>query len=69
MFEITFANLARFKYVFMFSENKPKYLFRCDKCNMILSTEFEDEKDVDDVKEDKILLECPCGGMCFVLRD
>lgn len=53
----------------MFSENKPKYLFRCDKCNMILSTEFEDEKDVDDVKEDKILLECPCGGMCFVLRD
>lgn len=31
--------------------------------------DFESKKDIEDVKEDKILLECPCGGMCFVLRD
>ena len=53
----------------MFFDKKTKYLFKCDTCNMILSADFEDPKDLEDLKEDKILLECPCGGICCPLRD
>jgi hypothetical protein len=48
---------------------KRKFLFRCDKCGTILSVEFEDEEDIKRVQEDKIVLECPCGDYCSVLRD
>lgn len=53
----------------MDSDKKIKFLFRCDTCQMIISTEFETDKDIQDVREDKILLECPCGGICLPLRD
>ena len=46
-----------------------KFLFRCDVCLMILSVDFEDEEDLESVQDDKIELECPCGGKCKVLRD
>jgi len=37
---------------------------------MIVSVEFEDSEEIDKVKEDKLVLECPCGqGRCKVLRD
>ena len=53
----------------MFQDNsKQKFLFRCDACKMIVAAEFEEE-DVEDVREDKVVLECPCGGQSHYLRD
>ena len=53
----------------MFSISR-KFLFRCDHCEMILSVEFQDEEDLQNIQEDKMVLECPCEeGHCFVLRD
>ena len=53
----------------MFEDNaKHKFLFRCEVCKMIVSAEFEEE-DSEDVREDKVILECPCGGQSCYLRD
>ena len=46
-----------------------KFLFRCDACQMILSVDFEDEEDLEAIQENKIELECPCGGKSKILRD
>jgi len=46
-----------------------KFLFKCEECEVILSVEFDDEDDIKKVQEDKVDLECPCGGYCKVLRD
>lgn len=50
-------------------DKKQKFLFRCEDCLMVLSVEFEEEEDLKKVQEDKMTLECPCGGHCKVLRD
>jgi hypothetical protein len=50
-------------------DKKQKFLFKCKDCNMILSVELEDEEDLISVQEDKMILECPCEGKCYVLRD
>lgn len=52
----------------MFSDTR-KFLFRCNECEMILSIEFDNEEDLEKVVEDEIILDCPCGSQCFVLRD
>lgn len=53
----------------MFQDNtKYKFLFRCETCKMIVAAEFEEE-DAEDVREDKVILECPCGGQSNYLRD
>jgi RNase P subunit RPR2 len=46
-----------------------KFLFRCEECKTILSVEFDDEEDIKNVEEDKVVLECPCGAHCRLLRD
>lgn len=48
---------------------KQKHLFKCDTCKTILALELEDPKEIEEVREDKILLECPCGGICLPLRN
>ena len=53
----------------MFFDHKRKFLFKCEDCAMILSVEFEDQEDLDKVQDDRMVLECPCGGQCKVLRD
>lgn len=53
----------------MVPDSKRKFLFRCDVCQMILSVDFEDEEDIEKINDNKIELECPCGGQCKVLRD
>lgn len=45
------------------------FLFKCKDCGMILSIEFETKEDIKKVNEDKIDLECTCGGDCLVLRN
>ncbi len=53
----------------MLSDTKRKFLFKCEDCNMIISAEFEDPEDFENIQEDKVELECPCGSRCKVLRD
>lgn len=53
----------------MFLEKKNIYLFKCDTCKTVLEIDLSDPKDLEDLKEDKILLECPCGGICMPLRN
>jgi hypothetical protein len=53
----------------MFSGKKRKFLFKCDTCEMIVSVEFEEAEDIKKTTEDKVCLECPCGGYCKLLRD
>lgn len=54
---------------FLMLDKKRKYLFRCDSCETILSVEFDEPEDIKKVQEDKVILECPCGGYCNVLRN
>lgn len=49
--------------------SKRKFLFKCEDCGMIVSVEFDDPEELEKILEDKMLLECPCGGYCKVLRD
>lgn len=53
----------------MFNDLIRKYLFKCEDCQAILSVEFEDPEDFKKIQEDKIELQCPCGGCSKVLRD
>lgn len=53
----------------MFDNKKHKFLFKCEDCEMITSFDFEDEKDIEDIQEDKLVLECACGGRAKTLRN
>jgi len=62
------SNISIDKHLNMFG-NKRKFLFRCEKCALILAVEIEDEEDLKQIENNKLVLECPCGGICRVLRD
>ena len=62
------SSLSITKYMNMFG-NKRKFLFRCEKCDIILSVEIDEEEDLNKIEEKKLVLECPCGGICRVLMD
>jgi len=51
------------------ANGKRKFIFRCEDCKTIIPAEFEDEKDLEDLAEDILYLECACGGRCLCLRD
>jgi len=53
----------------MLSNLKRKFLFKCDDCESISNIEFETEEDLKEIDEDKMLLECSCGGISYVLRN
>ncbi len=53
----------------MFLGYMRKFLFKCDKCEVILSIEFERITVIDQIQNDKLAIECPCGGTCLPLRD
>jgi hypothetical protein len=53
----------------MFDPTVRKFLFRCEDCGLIVLVDFDDELDLQDVQEDKIILECHCNGKYKVLRD
>lgn len=53
----------------MYEANKHKFLFKCDECEMIVTVEFDEQDDLDQVQENKMVLECPCKGHCKVLRN
>lgn len=48
---------------------KNLYLFKCKECATLLYVEIEDEEDLNSLQENKLELECNCGGDCFLLRD
>jgi len=53
----------------MFDEKKLKFLFKCSECQMIVSIDLEDEEDIQNVQDNKLFLDCPCGGKSEVLRN
>lgn len=56
----------------MFDDKLHKFLFRCDKCEMIVSIELDedgDKEELEDVNENKFVHECICGGKSYVLRN
>ena len=53
----------------MFDDLKQKFLFKCEDCAMIVSIELEEEDELEQVHENKFVLECACGGKSRVLRD
>lgn len=46
-----------------------KFLFRCDECEMIVSVELGSVEERVQVNENKMVLDCPCGGRIRVLRN
>ena len=48
---------------------KTKFLFKCEDCGMIVSVDLEEEEDIKDAQEDKMMLSCPCGGKSKVLHN
>lgn len=55
--------------MFLFAGKKRKFLFKCNSCGTILLAEFEEEQDFEDIRENKLYLECPCGEKSEALRD
>lgn len=52
-----------------FFEPNDSYLFKCEECEAILVVEFKEEEEKEQLNNNLIILECPCGGKCKVLRD
>lgn len=52
----------------LFSKSK-RVLFRCESCENIICVDFDDQDDIDKLDENKIVLECRCGGESFILRN
>lgn len=55
--------------LFMFDDKKQKFLFKCDDCSIIISIELVDEEDIEEVQNNRYILECPCGGKGYILRN
>ncbi len=53
----------------MFDDKKQKFLFKCADCSIIISIELYDEEDIEEVRNNKYILECTCGGKGYILRD
>jgi len=53
----------------MLFDKSKHVLFRCESCGTIVSVDFEDEDDIEKLDENKIVLECPCGGSSEILRN
>jgi len=44
------------------TDEKRKFLYRCDDCQMIVALEFSDSEDIEDIMNEKMILECVCQG-------
>ncbi len=51
----------------MRDSNKQDFLFKCITCETILSVALSNEDDIEDVMNDKLSMDCPCGSFCKVL--
>lgn len=52
----------------LFNEKK-YFLFKCTKCESILDINLDELEDIETYQEDKLQVECNCGGECKPLRD
>lgn len=50
-------------------KTKQEFLFKCNKCSLIVSVEYDEEEDLDRARNDEIVLICPCEGECKILRN
>lgn len=54
----------------MFDTKKQQLVFRCDTCNKIEIFEFEDEKEIEEIKNGTLSFECACqDGMLELLTN
>lgn len=53
----------------LFNEKERHFNFRCEKCKEILTSSFEDPRDIEDVVEGQLWLQCLCGGKASLLTD
>jgi len=55
----------------MLETKRQKFTFKCSECGTIFAVEFEDENDIEDIRNDELQLECPCGpdSRATVLRN
>jgi len=48
---------------------KRKFLFRCEDCQMIISVDFDDPEEIEKIMEDELVLQCNCKGYCIIIRN
>jgi hypothetical protein len=53
----------------MCESNYPKFLFRCQECELIVAIDFDLEEDIIKVNNNDMIIDCPCGSFCLVLRN
>ena len=55
----------------MFNDQTRKFTFRCEKCKEILTSSFDEDKDIEDIINGLLWLECPapCSGKAIILKD
>jgi hypothetical protein len=53
----------------MIFSDKRFFLFKCDNCDAILDINLDEVEDIETYHEDKLKVECSCGGNCQPLRD
>ena len=51
------------------NKDEVNFLFQCNDCKMILSVNFDEEEDLERVRDNLLELECQCGSTCRVLRN
>lgn len=61
--------LLNITYIVMLFDKSKHVLFKCDECGMIVSVDFDNKEDIEKLNEDKIILECGCGGTSTILRN
>lgn len=53
----------------MFDSKIRKFSFRCVVCKEVMMSDFAEDQDIEDITNDKLYLECECGGKAVLLRD
>lgn len=53
----------------MFMDKARLFLFICKTCETILSVRFEKDEQIKKVQQNRMVVDCPCGGICRVLFD
>ena len=51
------------------TSKKRIFTLRCENCRKVITEDFINQKDMDDLLERMLYVECKCGGRCFVLLD
>lgn len=55
----------------LFDDNKHRFHFQCKRktCQAVFSAEFDDPKDIQDIRDEELYLECECGEKAILMWD